>query len=155
MTRSRTYLFGAVLGMGVLCSAPLYAAPQVNTQAAPTLADAKKHYGEGEKKFKAGDYAGALTEFKAADDVKSTPQSQRYIGLCQDNLGHYADAVTWYEKFLTAVPDKMKKEGRRSEGARRRRSRRCPRASTSRRRRPAPRSSRTARRWARRRPTSS
>jgi len=108
----RTYLFGAVLGMGVLCSAPLYAAPQANTQqAAPNLADAKKHYGEGEKKFKAGDYAGALVEFKAADDIKSMPQSQRYLGLCQDNLGHYADAVSWYEKFLTAVPDKMKKEG--------------------------------------------
>ena len=110
MTRSRRFLFGAVLGMGVVCSAPLYAAP-TQTQPAPSLADAKKHYGEGEKKFKAGDYAGALPEFKAADDIKSTPNSQRYIGLCHDNLGHYADAVTWYEKFLTAVPDKMKKEG--------------------------------------------
>jgi hypothetical protein len=96
--------------MGVLCSAPSFAAPQV-TQPTASLADAKKHYGEGEKKFKAGDYAGALTEFKAADDVKSMPQSQRYIALCQDNLGHYGEAVTWYEKFLTAVPDKMKKEG--------------------------------------------
>ena len=110
MTRSRRFLFGAVLGMGVLCSAPLYAAP-TQTQPAPSLADAKKHYGEGEKKFKAGDYAGALTEFKSADDIKSTAQSQRYIGLCHDNLGHYADAVTWYEKFLTAVPPKMQKEG--------------------------------------------
>jgi hypothetical protein len=98
--------------MGVVCSAPLYAAPQANTQqAAPNLADAKKHYGEGEKKFKAGDYAGALTEFKAADDIKGTPQSQRYIGLCHDNLGHYGEAVAWYDKFLAAVPDKMKKEG--------------------------------------------
>jgi len=112
MTRSRRFLFGAVLGMGVVCSAPSFAAPQANTQqAAPNLADAKKHYGEGEKKFKAGDYAGALPEFKAADDIKATPNSQRYIGLCHDNLGHYGEAVTWYEKFLAAVPDKMKKEG--------------------------------------------
>jgi hypothetical protein len=112
MTRSRRFLFGAVLGMGTLCSAPSFAAPQTNTQqGAPNLNDAKKHYGEGEKKFKAGDYAGALTEFKAADDIKSTAQSQRYLGLCQDNLGHYAEAIGWYEKFLTAVPDKMKKEG--------------------------------------------
>ncbi|HSQ66693.1 MAG TPA: PEGA domain-containing protein [Polyangiaceae bacterium] len=79
--------------------------------AAPNLAEAKKHYGEGEKKYKAGDFAGALPEFQAADAVKSTPQSQRYIGLCQDNLGHYADAVAAYEKFLAAVPAKMKKEG--------------------------------------------
>jgi hypothetical protein len=110
MTRSRRFLFGAVLGMGVLCSAPVYAVP-TNTQPAANINDAKKHYGEGEKKFKAGDYAGALPEFKSADDIKSTPNSQRYIGLCHDNLGHYGDAVTWYEKFLTAVPDKMKKEG--------------------------------------------
>lgn len=110
----RRYLFAAVLGTSVLATAPSFAQTQGHQgqgQAAPNLSDAKKHYGEGEKKFKAGDYAGALPEFQAADAVKSTPQSQRYIGLCQDNLGHYADAVTWYEKFLTAVPDKMKKEG--------------------------------------------
>jgi hypothetical protein len=85
--------------------------PATAAAAAPSLADAKKHYGEGEKKYKAGDFAGALPEFQAADAVKSTPQSQRYIGLCQDNLGHYAEAVASYEKFLAAVPAKMKKEG--------------------------------------------
>jgi hypothetical protein len=73
--------------------------------------EAKKHYGEGEKKLKAGDYAGALTEFKAADAIKSTPQSQHKIGICQDNLSRYAEAVAAYEAFLAAVPDKMKKEG--------------------------------------------
>ncbi len=112
----RRYLFAAVLGTSVLATVPAFAAgtqPQATgpTTTAPNLADAKKHYGEGEKKFKAADYAGALTEFQAADAIKSTPQSQRYIGLCQDNLGHYADAVSWYEKFLAQVPDKMKKEG--------------------------------------------
>jgi hypothetical protein len=113
MTRSRRFLFAAVLGTGVLATVPAFAAGAQTgvTTTAPNLNDAKKHYGEGEKKFKAGDYAGALVEFKAADDIKSTPQSQRYLGLTQDNLGHYADAVGWYEKFLLAVPDKMKKEG--------------------------------------------
>ncbi len=85
--------------------------PTTTTAAAPNLADAKKHYGEGEKKYKAGDFAGALTEFQAADAIKSTAQSQRYIGLCQDNLGHFSEAVASYEKFLAAVPDKMKTEG--------------------------------------------
>ncbi len=79
--------------------------------ATTSVNDARKHYGDGEKKFKAGDYAGALTEFQAADAIKSAPQSLRYIGLCHDNLGQFADAVSFYEKFLASVPDKMKKEG--------------------------------------------
>jgi hypothetical protein len=75
------------------------------------LADAKKHYGDGETKYKAGDYAGALVEFQAADAIKSTPQSSRYIGLCQDNLGHFPDAVASYQRFLANVPPKMTTQG--------------------------------------------
>jgi hypothetical protein len=75
------------------------------------LATAKKHYGEGEKKFKAGDYAGAEAEFKAANDVKSTPQAERYIGLAEDRQGHLRAAVEWYERFLAHVPDKMSDQG--------------------------------------------
>lgn len=75
------------------------------------LTEAKKHYGDGESKFKAGDYAGALSDFQAADSVKATPQAARYIGLCHDNLGHFADAVTAYERFLANVPAKMATQG--------------------------------------------
>lgn len=75
------------------------------------LASAKKHYGAGEKKFKAGDYAGAESDFKAANDIKATPQTERYMGLCEDALGHFPAAVDWYEKFLAHVPVKMAVEG--------------------------------------------
>jgi PEGA domain len=75
------------------------------------LAAAKKHYADGEKKYKAGDYAGALADFKDANEVKSTPHAERYLGLCEDNLGHYEAAVEWYEKFLAHVPDKLTAEG--------------------------------------------
>lgn len=116
--RSTSWLFALVLGASALspslASSAFAAGANTGantTQTTPNLNDAKKHYGEGEKKFKAADYSGALAEFQEADSIKSTPQSQRYIGLCQDNLGHYGEAVTYYEKFLTAVPDKMKKEG--------------------------------------------
>jgi hypothetical protein len=111
---SRGWLFAAALGAGMALSgvASTAQAAGAHTHApGPNLAEAKKHYGAGEKKFKAGDYAGALADFQAADQIKSTPQSQRYIGLCQDNLGHYSEAVEAYEKFLAAVPKKMKKEG--------------------------------------------
>ncbi len=89
-------------------------APPAGTAQAPAappsaadLAAAKKHYAEGEKRFKAGDMAGALPEFKAANDVKATPQAERFIGLCEDALGHYAAASEWFDKFLAHVPDKM------------------------------------------------
>ena len=75
------------------------------------LAAAKKHYTEGEKKYKAGDFAGAETEFKAANDIKSAPPTERYIGLCEDNQGHLQTAVDWYEKFLAHVPEKMADKG--------------------------------------------
>ena len=76
-----------------------------------TTVDAKKAYGSGEKKFKDGDYAGALVDFQAADSVKETPQAARYIGLCQDNLQHYGDAVVAYERFLANVPAKLAVQG--------------------------------------------
>lgn len=75
------------------------------------LAAAKKHYAEGEKKYKAGDFAGAETEFKAANDIKSAAPTERYIGLCEDNQGHLQTAVDWYEKFLAHVPEKMADKG--------------------------------------------
>jgi hypothetical protein len=104
--RFSAIVFAAMVGAGVVSTS-------VSAAAAPSaqVAEAKKHYGDGEKKFKAGDYAGALTDFMAAESIKPAPQAERFIGLCQDNLGHFGDAVGYYEKFLAAVPDKMKKEG--------------------------------------------
>jgi len=75
------------------------------------IASAKKHYGDGDKKYKAGDFAGAEVEFKAANDIKGAPQTERYIGLCEDALGHFQVAVDWYDKFLAHVPEKMASQG--------------------------------------------
>jgi hypothetical protein len=91
----------------VASAAPNAVAPPTKP---PTLADAKKHYGAGEKKYKAGDAAGALADFQIADSVKSTPQSQRYIGLCQEQLGHLPEAVAAYKNFLAGAPDRMQAE---------------------------------------------
>jgi len=77
----------------------------------PDLAAAKKSYAEGEKRYKAGDYAGAIVEFKNANDIKSTPQAERYIGMCEDALGHFQSAADWYEKFLAHVPEKLATQG--------------------------------------------
>jgi hypothetical protein len=77
----------------------------------PQITAAKKHYGDGDKKYKAGDFAGAEVEFKAANDIKAAPQTERQIGLCEDALGHFQVAVDWYDKFLAHVPDKMASQG--------------------------------------------
>lgn len=78
--------------------------------AKPNLNEAKQRYTSGETKYKAGDYAGALVDFQAADAIKGTPQAARYIGLCQDKLGKLAEAVVAYERFLGDVPEKLKSE---------------------------------------------
>ncbi len=104
----------ATLGVSSISTTAFAAKPKPKpaaTAKGPSLKEAKAHYESGLKKFNGGDFAGALDDFKAADAIKSTPQSQRYIGLCEDKLGHYAEAVAAYERFLAAVPAKMKKEG--------------------------------------------
>jgi PEGA domain-containing protein len=90
---------------------PAAAAASPPASAKADLSAAKKRYADGEKKFKAGDFAGALAEFKEANDIKSTPHAERYIGLCEDSLGHYRAAADWYDKFLTHVPDKLASQG--------------------------------------------
>ena len=92
-------------------------APAAGTQpaakpAAPAKpADPKALMATGEKKFKAADYAGALADFEAANTAKASPEADRFIGLSHDNLGHFAEAVVAYERFLANVPAKMKEQG--------------------------------------------
>jgi hypothetical protein len=115
MRRSWNTLAGAVAGAFVLATAPAWAqqprppAPGVPSKA--ELTAAKKHYAEGDKRFKAGDYAAAEVEFKAANDVKATPQAERFIGKCEDLQGHLRTAVEWYDRFLAHVPERMVDEG--------------------------------------------
>jgi hypothetical protein len=90
---------------------PAKPAPGATAAKAPDLAAAKRHYADAEKKYKAGDFVGALADFKMANDIKGTPQAERYIGLCEDSLGHYRAAAESYELFLAHVPEKMSAQG--------------------------------------------
>jgi hypothetical protein len=115
-TRIRSEILAGIVGAALLLSyAPRAAAanPPAETTAGakPDLATAKKRYAEGERKFKASDFAGALADFLAANEIKSAPQSERYIGLCEDSLGHLPEAASWFDKFLAHVPDKMAAQG--------------------------------------------
>jgi hypothetical protein len=77
------------------------------SSAKPDLDAAKKLYVDGKSKFEGGDFTGALADFQAANDIKATPQAERYIGRCLDALGRYAEAAEYYEKFLAHAPAKM------------------------------------------------
>jgi hypothetical protein len=105
--------FSPATGAWAQAAAPA-AAPKPAAKPAdakPDLAAAKRHYAQGDKLFKAGDFAGALPEFQAANEIKATAQVERFIGMCEDNLGHYRAALDWYAKFLDHVPDKLASQG--------------------------------------------
>ncbi len=80
------------------------------TAAAPKPGDAKALFTAGEKKFKANDFAGALTDFEASQAAKADPATQRYIAMSRDNLQQFTEAVAAYEKFIADNPPKMQNE---------------------------------------------
>lgn len=88
------------------------AAPQATSaQAAPATpkpADPKALVKSGDTKVKAGDLAGALADYEAADAQKPTPELAFAIGDAQDKLLKLREAVTAYERFLAASPPPAK-----------------------------------------------
>jgi hypothetical protein len=65
---------------------------------------AKARLLEADRKQKAGDYAGALEDYQAADTEKPSAESARGIAVCQEKLGNAAEAVAAYQRFLEAKP---------------------------------------------------
>jgi hypothetical protein len=62
---------------------------------------------DGERRYDAGDYADALSDFEAVDGREASAETARFIGLCQDKLGHFHPAVRAYERFLAEPPAKL------------------------------------------------
>lgn len=103
----------SLLGLAA-CSALLGVAPAVAAappKPAPAAEAKPKSPAElrksGESKYATGDYAGALADFEQADARQATPEAARFIGLCEDKLGHFAAAVKAYQRFLAAPPPKL------------------------------------------------
>ena len=76
-------LAGCVAGALVLAQVPsAWAQPRPAPPASKAdLAAAKKHYGEGDKKFKAGDYAGAELDYDRVDVGVQEPDTARLGSL--------------------------------------------------------------------------
>lgn len=75
-------------------------ADQREAIAAPTPAEvnaARETYREGVALEAAGNWAGALAKFQAVAAVKSTPRVRFHIGLCQEKLGRWNEALGAYK----------------------------------------------------------
>ncbi len=67
-------------------------------------ADPKALTKSGDTKLKAGDFAGALADYEAADAAKPTAELAFAIGECHEKLFKLREAVVAYERFLAATP---------------------------------------------------
>jgi hypothetical protein len=69
---------------------------------------ARGHYEAGRTKLDAKDYAGALTEFQAANAIIPSPQAQEKIALCYDGMNDAPNALKAYELFIEQAKDSEK-----------------------------------------------
>ncbi|MCA9632228.1 MAG: hypothetical protein KC766_31460 [Myxococcales bacterium] len=83
----------AVLIGTLLISAPSWAEPT-----AAEKETARSLLGAGQKKFEAGDYAGALEAWRGADDIMHVPTTGIRVGKAQERLGKLVEARdAWLE----------------------------------------------------------
>jgi hypothetical protein len=73
--------------------------------AAPAMDDARAHFAAGEGRFRAGDFRGAIEEFRIADRLVPSPFLTYNIALCNDRLGNAGEAVRGYRRYLEQRPD--------------------------------------------------
>ncbi|HEX3760716.1 MAG TPA: tetratricopeptide repeat protein [Kofleriaceae bacterium] len=90
----------------ILAPAPLAAAPARRpapkpAPRTPEQREADRHFKSGVALFKDGKYAEALAEFERAYEIAPHPLVLYNIAGCHRQLSHYAEAVTYYRRFLT------------------------------------------------------
>lgn len=84
---------------------------------AASVAEAKRLYSEGEKKFAAGDFAGAAEAFKEAYRLTRNAVLLYNLGFVYDKQGDTTLALHYYEKFLADAPDSPRLKDKRAEVA--------------------------------------
>jgi tetratricopeptide (TPR) repeat protein len=67
--------------------------------------EARARFDAGAAAYAAGRYADALVHFDAAYELGEQPALLFDMGLTHERLGHDAEAVTMYERYLAARPD--------------------------------------------------
>src|SRR5687767_7491145 len=94
------HLFPVLLGLSV--AVVLVSARDAQAQKDPR-ADAKKHYSEGKRLYETGEYDKAIAEFKTADQLAPSGVNDFNIALAYEALGKPADAIRYYQSYLTRV----------------------------------------------------
>lgn len=72
----------------------------------------KKKFGDGVKLYKAGKFADALPLFQEVVQATASPNAHLYIGYCQSELGHDAEA---YEAFNLAIKESSAQDAEKYE----------------------------------------
>jgi hypothetical protein len=98
----------ALIALSFLVAAPpaLHAAPDPHPRApkkpdqTPQQKDADHHFKSGVALFKEAKYAEALAEFERAYEIAPHPLVLYNIAGCHRQLSHYAEAVSYYHRFL-------------------------------------------------------
>lgn len=112
------------------CLAAASVAPS-QALAAPTSAEvnaARETYREGVALESAGNFAGALAKFREVAAVKSTARVRFHIGLCQEKIGRWNEALGAYKMAIAeAEKENAKDVIKEAESARAKLESRIPR----------------------------
>jgi hypothetical protein len=98
----------ALIALALVAAVPptLHAAPDPRPRApkkpdpTPEQKEADHHFKSGVTLFKEAKYAEALAEFERAYEIAPHPLVLYNIAGCHRQLSHYAEAVTYYRRFL-------------------------------------------------------
>jgi hypothetical protein len=71
----------------------------------PVMVQAKQHFESGRNAYNAGDYATAIKEFKAAEQLRPSPILAYNIGLANEKQGRKRVAVRYYRHYLELQPN--------------------------------------------------
>lgn len=73
--------------------------------AAQDRAAARRHFAEAERHYAASEWSEALVEYQAANQAAPMPEFLFNMAQCQRQLGHPAEAMDLYQRFLVERPD--------------------------------------------------
>lgn len=59
----------------------------------------------GRKAYSAGDYEGAIAEFKAAFDIKASTGALYNIAKSYEKMGRYEDAIDYFQQYIDMEPN--------------------------------------------------
>jgi hypothetical protein len=75
------------------------------SRAADDVAEARAHFDQGSKLYRAGKYRDAIVEFDAAYRIKPHGAIHYNVAQCREKLEQWPEALQRYQSYLREVPD--------------------------------------------------